>query len=259
MVTIQLTICDITANITSVESINLKAKIIPLLSINQSPIGTAFTLPKSSKMSPSRRKPTSDTCFANNAKSDKNVYLRSYLQIPISADKQDVQTLVFLEAEDLHLNLDPKLYDWFLYSPDIKEHSYKVHDSAKEPKQEQSEISVSKTDTSFDASGAVHHEFKAASTSAVGNYTPVIESIQQKANRKETKSMTGNSEKGTLKTSQKKCKGLNRSGSNIRDYKEGVEMNKYFLDLISKWFPTLNTALVQLRMNYIHIFIPKRR
>jgi hypothetical protein len=259
MVTIQLTICDITANVTSIEFPNLKTKLIPLLSVNHSTLGSAFTLPKSCKMSPSRRKPASDACFDNNPKSDRKIYLRSYVQIPISAKKQDVQTIVFLEAEDLHLNLDPKLYDWFLYSPAMKERLHNVHDSAPESKQEHSEMSVTKTDNSFDASGAVHHEVKAVSTSAVGNNKPEIESKEQKVNRKETKSMTGNSEKETLKTSQKKSKGLNRSVSNIRDYKEGVEMNKYFLDLISKWFPTLNTALVQLRMNYIHIFIPKRR
>ena len=259
MVTIQLTICDITANVTSIDLSNSKTKLIPLLSINHSPIGSAFTLPKSSKMSPSRRKPTNDTCLGNNSNSETNVYLRSYVQIPLSINKQDVQTLVFLEAEDLHLNLDPKLYDWFLYYPTIKECSYRVHDSGQDIKQEHNEMSVTKTDNSLDASGGGHHAvIKAVSTSAVGNYTPVIEANQQKVNRKESKSMTGNSEKGTLKTSQKKSKGLNRSISNGRDYK-GVEMNKYFLDIISKWFPTLNTALVQLRMNNIHIFIPKRR
>ena len=151
------------------------------------------------------------------------------------------------------------MYDWFLYIPIQKESSYNLQDSAKESKQARSEISAQKTDKSFDASGAVFNEVKAVSISAVGNYPPVSESTKHKLTRKETKSMTGNSEKGTLKTSQKKFKGLSRSASNIRDTKEAVEMNKYFLDLISKWFPTLNTALVQLRMNYIHIFIPKRR
>ena len=185
-------------------------------------------------------------------------YIRSVFQIPTSANKQDVQTLIFFEAQEIHINLDPKLYDWFLYFPVRKDQPFDPQETIKNPNSERGQ-SVPRTDISNETVSALYKEIKPSSKKGGESEPPKIET-KQKVLKKETQSHTANSDKGTLKMSHQKSKYLNRSGSNIRESKDpNRELNKYFLDLISRWFPTLNTALIQVRMDMIHLFVPKRR
>ena len=249
MATLQFNICDILLSVSSTDPSNLKTKMVTLLSVNHNPIGSAFTLQKSHKMSPFRKKPSNEKTLIN---SPTKTYIRSLFQIPISAEKQDVQTLIFFEAQEIHINLDPKLYEWFLYFPVLKEQAFDPQEAIGNQERGQS---VPRTDISNETVSALYQEIKPSSKKGGESEPPKVET-KQKVLKKETRSHTANSDKGTLKMSHQRSKYLNRSGSNIRESKE---INKYFLDLISKWFPTLNTALIQVRMDMIHIFIPKRR
>ena len=252
MATLQFNICDIALSISSIDPSSLKAKMVTLLSVNHNPIGSAFTLQKSNKMSPFRRKPANENTILTSP--TKN-YIRSVFQIPISSEKQDVQTLIFFEAEEIHMNLDPKLYDWFLYFPIHKLQPLEPQELTKNQNLERGQ-SVPKTEVSNETQSGLYQEI-VPSVKKGGESEPPKTEMKQKVLKKETRSHTANSDKGTFKMSHQKGKYLNRSGSNIRESKDDV--NKYFLDLISKWFPTLNTALIQVRMDLIHIFVPKRR
>ena len=255
MATFQFNICDISLSVSSIDGSSLKTRMVPLLSVNHDPIGSAFTLQKSSKMSPYRRKPVNESTML---KSPPRTYIRSIFQIPSSSEKQDVQTLIFFEAEEIHINFDPKLYDWFLYFPVKNKASLDPPTTANTSIPDQGK-SVPKTNVSNETVSGLYQEI-VPSVKKGGDSEPPIMETKPKAVKKETRSHTANSDKGTLKMSHQRGKYLTRSGSNVREFKDvDYDINKYFLDLISKWFPTLNATLIQVRMDLIHIFIPKKR
>ena len=118
----QVNICDMSLNVSSIEPVHLKTKIIPVVSTTHNTDLEFFTLQKSTTLSPSRKKTAHDTGYVSPTlfHSQKKDYLRCHIQVPTSSDMQEMQTLLFIEAESMYMTLDPKLYEWFLYFPTLK-------------------------------------------------------------------------------------------------------------------------------------------
>ena len=150
------------------------------------------------------------------------------------------------------------MYDWFLYFPVKRKTSLDAPEATNNQNPDKGKLAP-KTEVSNETVSGLYQEI-VPSVKKGGDSEPPKTEAKQKVLKKETRSHTANSDKGTLKMSHQKGKYLNRSGSNVRESKEGeYDANKYFLDLISKWFPTLNATLIQVRMDLVHVFIPKRR
>ena len=245
-------------NVSSIEPVHLKTKIIPVVSTTHNPDLELFILQKSTNLSPSRKKTAHETGYVSPTlfHGQKKDYLRCHIQVPTSSDMQELQTLVFIEAGCLYINLDPKLYEWFLYFPTQKQNldNTALPDQIEPNQVKDTETDIPKTEASAEASA-----IKPPSQSA-GNQESIKEmSSQQKMNKKQPKSYTAYSESNTIKTSQKYFRSFSREHSTAPDVTDRTEVNKYLLEFISTWSQTLNAALIQVHFEVMHIFVPKRR
>ena len=258
IVSIQVNICDMSLNVSSIEPVHLKTKIIPVVSTTHNPDLELFTLQKSTKLSPSRKKTAHETGYVSPTlfHSQKKDYLRCHIQVPTSSDMQELQTLVFVEAGSMYMNLDPKLYEWFLYFPTQKQSpDNKVISDQIEPNQvKDTETEIPKTEASAEPSA-----IKPTSQSAENQESIKEVSNPQRMNKKQAKSYTAYSESNTIKTSQKYLRGFSREHSTVKDVADKTEVNRQLLEFISTWSQTLNAALIQVHSEVMHVFVPKRR
>ena len=229
--TIQASIENVAVNMFVVtKEQGITSNMLPILSRTSNTVGTTGLGRSPSKMSPGRAHTRADDLFFS-----------MHAQFPRKNDHQQIPSLLIGHVSHLDVNLDPKILDWYFYFPTPKTFS-----SVSPAKQIQRGVSVISSTT---AGG----EATAASDNAVYKSSTLSDSKAPRKSKspspfvgKETKSLnTGTSEKQTMIP-------MHRKRTLKSSAKSGLSA------LISDWFPTLNSLLIQVKIDGHQIFFPQK-
>ena len=228
--TIQATVENVAVNmfVVSKDQSGHSSNILPILSRTSNTFGNSGLAKSPLKMSPGRAHTRNDDLFFS-----------IHAQFPRKSDHQQVPSLLVGHISHIDVNLDPKIVEWYFYFP-----TPKTLASATPSKPIQREVSVVSSTAG---------EVTVASDNAIFKSSTLSDSKAARKSKspspfvgKETKSLnTGTSEKQTVIP-------MGRKKPSKTSAKPGPGT------MISDWFPTLNSLLIQIKIDGHHIYLPQK-
>ncbi len=201
-------------------------------------------------------------------------WLQAHVQFPRAHEKQNVLSLAALNVGEIHFNMDAKLLEWILYDPGFKSKTKANNQSSKVPKtstpvtihsgrrsiqRESSNKSIGQSHHGrWDKRSSVSPSGPRAAKSHKSDPNRVGVGVHGKSNKVHHRS-------GGVKSSnmtEKDTSTAQPESSFVKDAKcddnDERSWHKVVFDFCTTWFPTFNAMLIQVEVEPLHIFVPKK-